>query len=88
MKTIADPRGVALIFENPIELDGTIESLIKLRESKRHTGKSYPAVYCYVDQRMNDEEAKEFHDEIWWMGYAIKPKQRPAADVDTSTEDN
>lgn len=88
MKTFADHRGIALIFDDLTELDGTIKSLTRLRESKKQTGKPYPAVYIYTDRRMPDEDALAFHDEAWWMGFAVLSNTSPPTPLDKLPEDN
>ena len=78
MKTLSDHRGVAIIFDTQEELDYTITRLQEMRESKIQTKKPYPAVYVYTDHRMSDNDARQFHDECWWMGFATQGKPQPA----------
>ena len=78
MKTLADHRGIAIIFDTEEELKYTIDRLDEMVKLKAQTKKPYPAVYVYTDNRMSDNDARQFHDECWWMGFATQGQPRRA----------
>ncbi len=77
VKVVSDARGFALIFESEALLDRAIASLTALRDFKRAQNKSYPAVFTYTSERMSGSESKQFHDEVFWMGFSVQGQPRP-----------
>ena len=69
MRTYGDHRGIALIFEDEHDLDTAIDRMQRMRTAKRENPTPYPAVYIYTDERMPDDEARRFHDQVWFMHY-------------------
>lgn len=73
----SDHRGLALIIDDEEELDGTIRDLQEMKATKKDKSRPWPGVLVYTDSRTSDEEARKFHDQVWYMNYvtAVTPPQ-------------
>lgn len=77
IKVLADSRGFGLLFKDEVTLGTAIEALTELKAWKREHGSHYPAVYIHTTDRLSREDIEQFHDEIWWMGFAVEGGRQP-----------
>ena len=81
MRVYSDHRGTAIILEDEADLDRLVRNLQEIKQFKAEQKRPWPGVYIVCDDRMPDEDARRFHDQVWFMNYtaSMAPPPRDAA---------
>lgn len=73
MKALADPRGLAIIFERKAELEWVRDRVTEMLEDDRERPLEWPAVLTFSSPALPSEAQAELHQQAWWMGMAVQP---------------